>query len=115
MFSSTVLAAVAARGLSKEQMVGSLPGESLVDICFSLVGCLMQLTGVILNNNKLEGTLPETWSNLTNVSLTIQLTVSCKLCSMAPPKLRAFSNIDCRRGQYTRCTTPTLPGIRELY
>ena len=34
----------------------------------------MQLHGLILSNNKLEGSLPETWSKLTNVSLAIELT-----------------------------------------
>lgn len=33
-----------------------------------------QLTDVLLNDNQLDGTLPETWSKLTDVSPIIELT-----------------------------------------
>lgn len=71
---------------------------------FRFVRFLMQLSDVLLSNNKLGGTLPETWSKLTSVSPIVELTCLCKslkhvlpchivLCKSVPQKTptRAFA------------------------
>lgn len=48
----------------------------------------VQLQAAILSDNKLEGSLPEAWSNLTSVSL---------LHVVSMPGMEGFSNITCNR------------------
>lgn len=45
----------------------------------------MQLSDVLLSNNKLGGTLPETWSKLTSVSPIVELTCLCKSVKQVLP------------------------------
>lgn len=64
------------------ELVGSLPQEvcKSQNLFFWFVK-VMQLSSIYLSDNKLEGTLPKTWGNLTNVSPPIELTSClCRLC-----------------------------------
>lgn len=72
---------------------------------------LIQLSYVSLSFNELEGSLPERWSNLTNVSPTSALAVDATFCSQCSLTCRLSADIH----KLTHCAALTLLGKFWLY
>lgn len=75
------------------------------------VTVVLQLSSMHLTNNKLEGTLPETWNKLTSVSPIIMLTFMCTLYCPCLPNWslrRSSSNIKMHNWHVAAPVDPTL-------
>lgn len=67
---------------------------------------LMQLSFAFLSSNRLEGSLPEAWSNLTNVSPAVELTLGASLCERCFLTGRLYATLAASMiNKLTHCTT----------